>query len=169
MLAFVEMDLDNTTMFTPGTNVMFTSPKGEPILAQVVGYSGSYSSIDSTNDDSSGGGFPEICLHLPSLLPKGPSHHPKPSTRKWLACVSVHAQVEQDQRILHRAGQGVGLSTPPPLYKGTRERARERGREKQREREREREREGRAQWERNREVQQERKRRGEQERMEGRE
>ena len=31
------MELDSTTMFTPGMNVMFLCPTGEPVLAQVVG------------------------------------------------------------------------------------------------------------------------------------
>ena len=39
LLTFAEMELDSTTMFTPGTNVMFIRSTGEPVLAQVVGYS----------------------------------------------------------------------------------------------------------------------------------
>ena len=39
LLRFVEMELDSTVMFTPGTNVMFIRSTGEPVLAQVVGYS----------------------------------------------------------------------------------------------------------------------------------
>ena len=39
LLTFAEMDFDSTTMFTPGTNVMFIRSTGEPVLAQVVGYS----------------------------------------------------------------------------------------------------------------------------------
>ena len=39
LLTFAEMELDNTTMFPPGTNVMFIRSTGEPVLAQVVGYS----------------------------------------------------------------------------------------------------------------------------------
>ena len=38
-LTFAEMELDSTTMSTPGTNVMFICSTGEPVLAQVVGYS----------------------------------------------------------------------------------------------------------------------------------
>ena len=37
LLTFAEMELDITTMFTPGTNVMFIHSTGEPVLAQVVG------------------------------------------------------------------------------------------------------------------------------------
>ena len=71
LLTFAEMELDSTAMFTPGTNVMFIRSTGEPVLAQVVGYSG--------------GGFPTICLHLPTLLPKGPNHHPRvlPKAFQW--------------------------------------------------------------------------------------
>ena len=36
---FAELVLHSTTMFTPGTNVMFIRSEGEPVLAQVVGYS----------------------------------------------------------------------------------------------------------------------------------
>ena len=37
LLTFAEMELDSTTMFLPGTNVMFIRSTGEPVLAQVVG------------------------------------------------------------------------------------------------------------------------------------
>ena len=36
---------------------------------------------------------------------------PKHSSGKWRACARVQGEVEQDQEILHRAGQGVGLRT----------------------------------------------------------
>ena len=39
LLTFAEMELDSTTMFPPGTNVMFIRSTGEPVLAQVVGHS----------------------------------------------------------------------------------------------------------------------------------
>ena len=39
LLTFAEMELDRTTMFPPGTNVMFIRSTGEPVLAQVVGHS----------------------------------------------------------------------------------------------------------------------------------
>ena len=39
LLTFAEMDFDSTTMFPPGTSVMFIRSTGEPVLAQVVGYS----------------------------------------------------------------------------------------------------------------------------------
>ena len=42
LLTFAEMELDRTTMFPLGTNVMFihsTGEPGEPVLAQVVGHS----------------------------------------------------------------------------------------------------------------------------------
>ena len=39
LLTFAEMELDSTAMFTPGTNVMFIRSTGEPVVAQVVGYS----------------------------------------------------------------------------------------------------------------------------------
>ena len=39
LLTFVEMELDSTTMFHCGTNVMFIRSTGEPILAQVGGHS----------------------------------------------------------------------------------------------------------------------------------
>ena len=39
LLTLAEMELDSTTMFTPGTNVMFVRYTAEPVLAQVVGYS----------------------------------------------------------------------------------------------------------------------------------
>ena len=39
LLTFAEMELDNTTMFSPGTSVMFIRSTGEPVLAQVVGHS----------------------------------------------------------------------------------------------------------------------------------
>ena len=39
LLTSAEMELDSTTMFPPGTNVMFIRSMGEPVLAQVVGHS----------------------------------------------------------------------------------------------------------------------------------
>ena len=39
LLTFAEMELDSTTMFPLGTNVMFIRSTGEPVLAQVVGHS----------------------------------------------------------------------------------------------------------------------------------
>ena len=36
---FAELELDSTTMFPPGTNVMSIRSTGEPVLAQVVGQS----------------------------------------------------------------------------------------------------------------------------------
>ena len=39
LLIFAEMELDSTTMFPPGTNVMFIRSVREPVLAQVVGHS----------------------------------------------------------------------------------------------------------------------------------
>ena len=39
LLTFAEMELDNTTMFPPGTNVMFIRSTEEPVLVQVVGHS----------------------------------------------------------------------------------------------------------------------------------
>ena len=38
LLTFTEMELDSTTMFTPGTNVIiFIRSTGEPVLVQVIG------------------------------------------------------------------------------------------------------------------------------------
>ena len=39
LLTSAEMELDSTTVLIPGTNVMFIRSTGEPVLAQVVGYS----------------------------------------------------------------------------------------------------------------------------------
>ena len=39
LLPFAERELDSTTMLTPGTNVMFIHSMGEPVFAQVIGYS----------------------------------------------------------------------------------------------------------------------------------
>ena len=39
LLTFAEMELDSTTMFPPGTIVMFIRSTGEPVLAKVVGHS----------------------------------------------------------------------------------------------------------------------------------
>ena len=39
LLTSAEMELDSTTMFPPGTSVMFIRSTGEPFLAQVVGHS----------------------------------------------------------------------------------------------------------------------------------
>ena len=39
LLTFAEMELDNTTMFPLGTNVMFIRSTEEPVLLQVVGHS----------------------------------------------------------------------------------------------------------------------------------
>ena len=39
LLTFAEMELVSTTMFPPGTSVMFIRSTGEPVLAQVVGHS----------------------------------------------------------------------------------------------------------------------------------
>ena len=38
LLTFAEMELDSTTMFPPGTSVMFIRSTGEPVLAHVVGH-----------------------------------------------------------------------------------------------------------------------------------
>ena len=38
LLTFAEMEPDNTTMFPPGTNVMFIRSTEEPVLVQVVGH-----------------------------------------------------------------------------------------------------------------------------------
>ena len=40
LLTFAEMELDNTTMFSLGTNVMFIRSMEEPVLVQVVGHLG---------------------------------------------------------------------------------------------------------------------------------
>ena len=40
LLIFAEMELDSTTMFPPGTSVMFIRSTGGPVLVQVVGHSG---------------------------------------------------------------------------------------------------------------------------------
>ena len=47
LLTFAEMELDSTTMFPPGTSVMFIRSTGEPVLAQVVG-----PDAPTTDDDS---------------------------------------------------------------------------------------------------------------------
>ena len=39
LLTFAEMELDSTTMFPPGTSMMFIRSTGEPVLAQVIGHS----------------------------------------------------------------------------------------------------------------------------------
>ena len=39
LLTFAEMELDSTSMFPPGTSVIFIRSTGEPVLAQVVGHS----------------------------------------------------------------------------------------------------------------------------------
>ena len=39
LLTFAEMELDNTTTFPPGTNVIFIRSTEEPVLVQVVGHS----------------------------------------------------------------------------------------------------------------------------------
>ena len=39
LLTFAEMELDGTTIFPPGTNVMLMRSPGEPVFAQVVGHS----------------------------------------------------------------------------------------------------------------------------------
>ena len=39
LLTFAEMELDSTTIFPPGTSVMFIRSTGEPVLAQVFGHS----------------------------------------------------------------------------------------------------------------------------------
>ena len=39
LLNFAEIELDSTTMFPPGTNVMFIRSTGEPVLAKVLGHS----------------------------------------------------------------------------------------------------------------------------------
>ena len=95
LLAFAEMEFDSTTMFTPGTNVMVIRSTGEPVLVQVVGYSEHgdaccriyyecgvmdiflRTSCILQGTFLEGSGFPKICLHLPSLLPKGPNHRPR--------------------------------------------------------------------------------------------
>jgi hypothetical protein len=46
------------------------------------------------------------------LLPEGPNHHPRVLAKafQWKVVTICSGQVEQDQEILYRGGQGVGLS-----------------------------------------------------------
>ena len=127
LLTFAEMELDNTTMFPPGTSVMFIRSTGEPFLAQVVGHSEHGDAYRRISYDRDG----KTVLHDRASvrrlsLPRAPSP-PRPaqseassSTRAEQRAL-VHRRpkrslqstlhVEQDQEILHRAGQGVGLRT----------------------------------------------------------
>ena len=67
---------------------MFIRSTGEPVLAQVVGYSKHGDAVLGTNciftRDLKGSGFPKSCFHMPSLLPKGPNHDPRVLPKAFL-------------------------------------------------------------------------------------
>ena len=89
-----------------GTYVMFIRSTGEPVLAQqVVFYKGHSREMGSQR--------PACACQASYQKGKTTTQEccPKPSSGKWRACARVQGEVELDQEILHRAGQGVGLRT----------------------------------------------------------
>ena len=77
LLTFTEMELDNTTMFPPGTSVMFIRSTGEPVLAQVIGHSEHGDAYHRISYDRDG----KTVLHLASHWSPWPR-------RRWM-CVAV--------------------------------------------------------------------------------
>ena len=79
LLTFTEMDLDSTTMFPPGTNVMFIRSTGEPVLAQVIGHSEHSDALMSAMARSYAEFFRfmlqfrclQVCVYGGSAVPRG--------------------------------------------------------------------------------------------------
>ena len=116
LLTFAEMELDSTTMFPHRTSVMFIRSTGEPVLAQVVGHSEHGEQVVFYKGHSRREmGSPKSACACQASYQEGKTTTqeccPKHSSGKWRACARVQGEVEQDQEILHRAGQGVGLRT----------------------------------------------------------
>ena len=83
LLTVAEMELDSTTMFPPGTSVMFIRSMGEPVLAQVVGHSGHGDAYCRITYDRDG----KTVLHDRASvrrlsLPRAPSL-PRPALGVW--------------------------------------------------------------------------------------
>ena len=83
LLTFAEMELDSTTMFPPGTSVMFIRSTGEPVLAQVVGHSEHGDAYHRITYDRDG----KTVLHDRASvrrlsLPRAPSP-PRPALGVW--------------------------------------------------------------------------------------
>ena len=83
LLTFAEMELDSTTMFPPGTSVMFIHSTGEPVLAQVVGHSEHGDAYRRITYDRDG----KTVLHNRApvrrlSLPRAPSP-PRPALGVW--------------------------------------------------------------------------------------
>ena len=83
LLTFAEMEIDSTTMFPPGTSVMFIRSTGEPVLAQVVGHSEHGDAYRRTTYDRDG----KTVLHDRASvrrlsLPRAPSP-PRPALGVW--------------------------------------------------------------------------------------
>ena len=103
LLTFAEMELDSTTT-------------GEPVLAQVIGHSehGEQVVFYKGHSRREMGSQKSACAPQASYQEGKTTTQeccPKHSSGKWRACARVQGEVEQDQEILHRAGQGVGLRT----------------------------------------------------------
>ena len=113
LLIFAEMELDSTTMFPPGTNVMFMGEEclwcmgcGTQFWEQGVFYKG--------HSRREMGPHKSACACQASYQEGKTTTQeccPKHFSGKWRACARVQGEVEQDQEILYRAGQGVGLRT----------------------------------------------------------
>ena len=83
LLTFAEMELDSTTMFPPGTSVIFIRSTGEPVLAQVVGHSEHGNAYRRITYDRDG----KTVLHDRASvrrlsLPRAPSP-PRPALGVW--------------------------------------------------------------------------------------
>ena len=102
LLTFAKTELDSTTMFTPGTSVMFIRSTGEPvwrrsldIRSTVMRIAASLMTVMARPSCTTVRPFgtshchvlplPKICLRLPSLLPRRQNHHPRvlPKAFQW--------------------------------------------------------------------------------------
>ena len=88
LLLFTEMELESTTMFTPGTSVMFIRSTGEPVLALVVGYSDHGDGYRRISCER----FPRGRAGGPSLGNRPPGDSGGPSSLGWgrTRCVTLH-------------------------------------------------------------------------------
>ena len=111
LLTFAEMELDSTTMFPPGTNVLFIRSTGEPVLAQVVGHSehGDASPYNGTPLNTSHAEFfrfmlqflcLQMCVYGSSAVPQGGwgTVTWQPSPRGWWG--DVFPVVGKDKGVL---------------------------------------------------------------------
>ena len=98
LLTSGEMELDSTTMFPPGTSVMFIRSTGEPVLAQVVGHSEHGDAYRRITYDRDGKTVLHDRVFVRRLsLPRAPSP-PRPAQSE----ASSSTRVEQRALVHHR-------------------------------------------------------------------